>query len=193
MRRILVIANQTLGGAHLLEAVQDCVRDGDSEFYVLVPATPVADQVLQLEGDAESIASRRLEACLAGLRARGIAATGTVGDADALHAAQDLLAHEHFDEIIVSTLPVGLSRWLGSGLAQRLARSTELPVRSITAGGGDLPARVGDTIVVALGTTRDERRGTVLEVRGDPLRPHYVIGWESGRSSLYFPDQDPGE
>src|SRR5438128_1221462 len=135
MRRYLVVANQTLAGHHLLEHVRQCLAAGPSWFFVLVPATPIQTQFVPGEGDAEVLARRRLEGALARFRAEGASTVGAVGDPSPLRAITDALRQESFDEIVLSTLPPGTSRWLVEDLPTRLARATGLPVTHLVAEG----------------------------------------------------------
>jgi hypothetical protein len=187
MRRYLVVANQTLGGEHLLRTVGECVAQGACRFHLLVPATAVSHQLLWVEGDAEEVASRRLDAGLVCLRAQGVTVMGEVGDADPLEAVQEVLGREEIDEIIVSTLPTGLSRWVGQDLPGRLARSTGLRVRHVVGSFEAVRARVGDQIVVERPYTQGLRKGRVLEVGADATRPHYLVAWQDGQVSTFFP------
>jgi GABA permease len=135
MRRFLVVANQTLAGRHLLEHVRQHLAAGPSWFFVLVPATPIEMQLLSGLGEAHVLARRRLEGALARFRAEGATAVGAVGDPDPLRAITELLRHETFDEIILSTLPPGTSRWLLDDLPTRVARATRLPVSHLVGEG----------------------------------------------------------
>jgi hypothetical protein len=140
MRRYLVVANQTLGGEHLAEEVRQCLQAGPGRFHVLVPATPPQGHALWTEGEAHSVAEARLERALADFRAMGAEADGEVGDANPLQAVADVLGREEFDEIILSTLPPGPSRWLKQDLPHRLERFG-LPVRHIVAEHASVSAR----------------------------------------------------
>jgi hypothetical protein len=138
MRRCLIIANQTLGGAQLVAAVQERIAREAHEFYVVVPATPLRDQELGVgsrPGSAPSpqerayaLARQRLDRAVRQIADLGGTADGEVGDADAFEAAR--LAADGFaaDEVIVSTLPLGMSRWLRGNLPARIERALDLPV-----------------------------------------------------------------
>ena len=131
MRRYLVVANQTLGGGHLLSLVRE-LAEKPSTFHVVVPATPPADH-LWTEAEASALARRRLEIALERFRQLGIEVTGEVGDGRPLQAIDDVLAREPFDEIVLSTLPPRLSRWLRLDLIHRVEAAYELPVRHVIA------------------------------------------------------------
>jgi hypothetical protein len=132
-RRYLVIANQTLGGKHLLQKIQECIAGGPARFHVVVPATPSGEHLTWTEGEAQAIAQRRLDRALESFRDRGAEADGQVGDANPLLAIQDALRREEFDEIILSTLPPGASRWLKLDLLHRVERSFDVPVTHVVA------------------------------------------------------------
>jgi hypothetical protein len=126
MRRYLLVANQTLGGDHLIRAVRERLRKGPSEFWVLVPAArPVnrsdADDYGWTES-GERLAQQRLDVELQRLREAGAKADGEVGDANPYKAVSRTLADHKFDEIILSTLPRARSRWLRQDLPRRLQR-----------------------------------------------------------------------
>ena len=131
MRRYLVVANQTLGGEHLLQEVRKRLASEACDFYVLVPATAPKDQATWTEGQAASIAQERLEAALARFRELGAEADGEVGDADPLLAIGDVSRERPFDEVILSTLPAGISRWLGLDLPSRVEKSFGVPITHV--------------------------------------------------------------
>jgi hypothetical protein len=145
MSRVLIVANQTLGGEDLLEFVRDRIAAGPPEFTLLVPATPRAHRnqdtrvpginvPLDTEDDDYAEARRRLDQGLDALHSLGATAEGSVGDPDPLKAVQEVLARRPCDEIILSTLPSGVSRWLGQDLPHKLERKFHLPVTVVTAG-----------------------------------------------------------
>jgi hypothetical protein len=84
---------------------------------------------------ATLISESRLHQALTQLRAEGLDARGDLGDAEPLTAIEDALAVEQFDEIIISTLPSGISHWLGMDLPSRAERKFKLPVTTVTAHG----------------------------------------------------------
>jgi hypothetical protein len=133
MRHFLIVGNQTLGSEQLRAAVRERLAAGPCRFHVVVPATPPRDHFVWSEGEATTVARRRLDEALAWLDAEGAITTGTVGDASPALAVADVAEREYFDEIIVSTLPSGLSRWIGQDLPHRLARRTGLPVCHVVA------------------------------------------------------------
>jgi hypothetical protein len=128
MRRYLVVANQTLGGEHLIERVRECLAAEPCRFHVVVPATPPQDHASWTEGEAVSIAQGRLERALERFRELGAEADGEVGDANPLLAVEDVLLREDVDEIILSTRPPGPSRWLKRDLPTRMRERLGVPV-----------------------------------------------------------------
>lgn len=116
MRRYLVVANQTLGGEHLLERVRECLAEGECSFHVLVPATFTHEHAFHSEGEARAGARCRLETALARFREAGATADGEIGGINPLYSIEDVLRRGEFDEIILSTLPPGPSRWLRQDL-----------------------------------------------------------------------------
>lgn len=152
MARCLIVANQTLGGEELDHSVLDRI-ERDSKFYIVVPMTPVEyeaatwtrgfpvgeaatpDQVRETMEKFETRrrAQSRLDQMIEKIRAVGGQAEGELGDPDPLEAARDVLRRQSFDEVIVSTLPSGLSRWLKLDLPNRVARITDVPVTTVEA------------------------------------------------------------
>lgn len=133
MRRYLVVANQTLAGRHLLDEVRGRMGRGSCCFHIVVPATPPHLHLTWTEGEARAIAKERLDQALFELRDLGCEVTGEVGNERPLDAILDAVRRQPFDEIILSTLPVGPSRWLGQDLPHRAQRATGLPVTHLVA------------------------------------------------------------
>jgi GABA permease len=147
MRRYLVVANQTLGGDELVRVIKEIMAAGPSEFYVVVPATPVEHLVptfvppMPVMGgpvklppspqEGRQLAEAKLRAALEQFKAAGVTADGEVGDPDPVRAVDEILATQQFDEIIVSTLPHRLSHWLRQDLPQRLEHKFHLPVTHV--------------------------------------------------------------
>ncbi len=128
MRRCLVVANQTLGGAHLRDVVTERMAQGPCTFHIVVPATAPEEHATYTEGEAQEVAQERLDRAMGWFRGLGAEVGGEVGDARPMLAIGDAMIEREFDEIIVSTLPAGVSRWLKQDLVSRIRRKTELPV-----------------------------------------------------------------
>ena len=114
MRSYLVVANQTLASPTLAAAVAERLAAGEASFYVVVPATPVSHGLTWDEAEARDAAEGRLDQVLARLRDLGATASGEIGSSDPVAAARDALREHPVDEILLSTLPLGISRWLAS-------------------------------------------------------------------------------
>lgn len=134
MRRYLIVANQTLGGDHLLEQLVKRLESGPSAFHILVPATFSHEHAFHTEGEAKAIAQRRLDAAEVRFSELGATVTGEVGDINPLYAIEDVLRSYEFDEIILSTLPARVSKWLRLDLPHK-CNGLGLPVTTITAKG----------------------------------------------------------
>jgi hypothetical protein len=130
MRHYLVVANQTLGGEHLAGEIRTRMADGPARFHLLVPASPPT-HATWTEGEANANAEERLQAALERFRDVGADVIGGVGDPDPMQAITDVLRERTFDEIILSTLPAGASRWLRADLLHRIQRHTEIPVTHV--------------------------------------------------------------
>lgn len=132
MTRYLVVANQTLGGEHLLaEMRRRSDADPGASFHLLVPATPPDLFTFRTEGGALAVAEQRLQRAMRLLDTLGVELTGEVGDQEPLGAISDALREADYDAIILSTLPVGVSRWLGMDLPSRVERSVSVPVTHV--------------------------------------------------------------
>jgi hypothetical protein len=153
MHRYLVVANQTLGGQQLLDAIRDRMARGPAEFWILAPATPtthlttdfgalsgafpvdpnVLPNAADVRDEGIAVAKSNLDAELSRLREIGATADGAVGDSNPLVAIEKAIAHRQFDEIILSTLPPGISHWLALDLPHRVRRKFDVPLTVITA------------------------------------------------------------
>lgn len=154
MGRYLIVANQTLGGEELEERVQARIDGGHGRFHVLVPmiepeqeadAWVPADPafgisgVLNGSGEATEVArersQHRLNRMLDKIRSLGGDAEGEVVGPDPLTAVEHAVENGTYSEVIVSTLPAGISRWVKMDLPSRIARRVEVPVTTVEAGG----------------------------------------------------------
>lgn len=129
MRRYLVVANQTLLGDQLLGRIAERMAAGPCQFYVVVPATHAPGRAVWTEGHDRVVAGGRLQEALERFRSLGAEVEGEVGDAHPIDAIRDVMLHaQPFDEIILSTLPPGASRWLRQDLPHRIQRTFEIPL-----------------------------------------------------------------
>jgi hypothetical protein len=130
MRRYLVVSNQTLGGAALAAKIRTALEEGPSEFHIVVPAT-APSHFAWTEGEARAVAQERLDAALSWFATIGATATGEVADEHPLYAMRDALREQPADEIIISTLPPGMSRWLRQDLPRKARKEFGLPVTHV--------------------------------------------------------------
>jgi hypothetical protein len=131
VKEVLVVANRTLGGARLLDAVRARAAAEATRFRLVVPQSkPSAGLVIYDEAVRES-AQVRIDLALSAVAAEGIEATGEVGDGDPFLATMDAVAERRPDEIIVSTHPAPHSGWLRRDLIERIQNASGLPVEHI--------------------------------------------------------------
>jgi hypothetical protein len=133
-KRVLVVANRTSESPELLHALEQRSAEGPVELTLVVPATAHGLAWAADPDSARPDAEVHLERALATMQRAGLpVADGRVGDPDPLAAVEDAFNMERYDEIFVSTLPGGISRWLKLDLPSRVERATGLPVRHVIA------------------------------------------------------------
>jgi hypothetical protein len=134
MNRILVVANRTLCEQHLLDELNRRKHDGPIEVHLLVPASHPAGA--WTDAQSEEGARQRLDQMLDIMAIAGIRAEGEIGDASPVIAVLDLQRRgglDGIDDVIVSTLPAGTSRWLAGNVIRRIRSATGLPVTHVVA------------------------------------------------------------
>jgi hypothetical protein len=134
--RILVVANRTAATPGLIAAVRERAAKGPATFTLLVPNTARGlHKLVDPEDQGQSEAEQTLELALPLLEeAAGGPVEGMVGDPEPLAAIQDAIHLHGFDEIIISTLPTRVSKWLKLDLPHKAA-GLGLPVTTVTATG----------------------------------------------------------
>jgi hypothetical protein len=132
--RVLVVAHRTAATPPLLRAVRDRAARGPCTFTLLVPNTAHGlHRVTDPEDQADDEAQAVLELALPLLEdAAGGHVEGMVGDPEPLNAIQDAVNLRGFDEIIISTLPARVSRWLKLDLPHKI-EGLGLPVTTVIA------------------------------------------------------------
>jgi hypothetical protein len=133
MPSYLVVGNQTLDSPSLAAAISERIHQGPATFHVVVPAIPAQKGLTWNEEEARHAAGERLAQMLTRLQGLGADATGEVGAPDPIEAVEDALRARPVDEILLSTLPAGISRWLGQDVPTRLKGSVLVPVVVVTA------------------------------------------------------------
>jgi membrane protein implicated in regulation of membrane protease activity len=131
-RRILVIANETVGGNTLRSAILDRSRDVREEVLVVTPAlnSPLRHWVSDDDG-ARAAAQQRLEKSISQLAEAGVEARGEIGDGDPLQAIEDALRTFGADEIIISTHPEGRSNWLEREVVENARERFTVPIKHV--------------------------------------------------------------
>ena len=142
--RILLVANRTLAGDDLTTVIRERVAAGATTLWIVAPATPATDPMapgamsvgaprLAPERSGAELAESRLRDATYRFRDLGIPVGGEVSDKDAFSAVSDVLSRGEFDEVVVSTLPTGVSHWLRMDLPSRIHRTFGIPVTTVTA------------------------------------------------------------
>jgi GABA permease len=138
-RRVLIVANETVGAQELMAEIRRFSSDTDAEFFVCVPANPVDTGQAERNGPVwmweatVRAAQERLDGTLAGLRSKGLRVDGALGDFRPLVALDHAVQEFQPDGIVISTHPEGRSLWLRHDLVARARASYDVPVRHIVA------------------------------------------------------------
>jgi phosphopantetheine adenylyltransferase len=160
-RHVLVIANETVAGRSLIEAIQRRRKEGPVRVTVITPVNQPREGYVVYEDTRRAAAGRRLEHTLGALRAEGIPASGLVVETDPVAATRDALAQLEPppDEIIVSTHPLQRSGWLRRNVVDRIESAAGgLPVEHVVVDLEREPGAEANVLVIANET-----------VVGDPL------------------------
>jgi hypothetical protein len=131
-RRVLVVANETVGGEELIAAIGERALAGRTQFLVVCPALSSRLKTWTSDEDEGRVAAQeRLDATLARLESVGVSARGQVGDLDPLLAIEDAVRVFHPDEIVISTHPEGRSNWLERGVVAAAREEFDVPVTHV--------------------------------------------------------------
>ena len=175
MAEVLVLANETIGGKNLLDAVRERAAQGDARFHVVVPLTrPKHGNVIYDEAVRDS-AQVRVDLALAFMREEGISGRGEVGDGDPLNAAHDVIADRGISEIIVSTLPESTSGWMRRDLIEALENDTGLPVKHVVVDLEEEGLPFDVTLVVANQTAASPELVSLLKQRAEEGPRRFII------------------
>ena len=151
-RRILVIANQTVTSAALIQELRDRAVRGPVLIHLVVPAlNSRLRHWLSDCDDAVSAARRRAADALVALESQGLTVSAEVGDSVPLLAIEDALSQFAADEILISTLPPAQSHWLEQDLVDRTRRRFGVPVSHVIAASatGDADTALGSRLAAA--------------------------------------------
>jgi len=131
--RLLVVANETVGGEALLDEIRDRCRNRDSEILVVTPAL-ASSRAAHWASDVDEameLARQRMELSLIAIGELGLKAKGEIGDSDPNMAIEDALRVFPADEIVISTHPPERSRWLEHGVVDRAREQIGLPISHV--------------------------------------------------------------
>ena len=131
--RLLVVANETVGGAQLLDEIRDRCRGRDSELLVVTPAL-ASSRAAHWASDVDEaieLARQRMELSLIAIGELGLKVKGEIGDSDPNMAIEDALRVFAADEIVISTHPPERSRWLEHGVVDRAREQIDLPISHV--------------------------------------------------------------
>ena len=131
-RRVLVVANETVGGDELVSAISTLALTQMTSFLVVCPALNSRLETWTSDEDqARAAAQERLGATLERLGSVGIEARGEIGDSDPLVAVEDAVRTFRPDEIVISTHPPGKSNWLERGIVDSVRVRFDVPVTHV--------------------------------------------------------------
>lgn len=131
--RLLVVANQTVGGEALLDEIRRRCQGRDCEILVITPAlvgSRAAHWASEVD-EAMELARQRMELSLIAIDELGLKARGDVGDSDPNVAIEDALRTFPADEIVISTHPPDRSRWLEHGVVKQAREQIDLPITHV--------------------------------------------------------------
>src|SRR3954452_6672370 len=131
--RLLVVANETVGGEALLDEIRDRCRGRESEILVITPAL-ASSRAAHWASDVDEaieLARQRMELSLIAIGELGLKAKGEIGDSDPNMAIEDALRVFSADEIVISTHPPERSRWLEHGVVDRAREQIDLPISHV--------------------------------------------------------------
>ena len=192
MKRVLVVANETVAGRPLIEAVKRAAQGDTVDVHVICPQNQPKHGYVIHDSMVRDAAENRLKITLALLREAGIEADGEVMDPDPYAAVMDALGDQDYDEIIISTHPETRSGWLRQGLVDRVQRAARRPVEHVVV---DLDAERNDvkrTLVVANQTVSSRPLLEALKRKAkDEPRRYIVIAPQA--DSQEAEDVDPHE
>jgi hypothetical protein len=180
-RRILVLANETVGSRPLVDALRWRAAIAPVRVTVICPASRQAKGFVVYEEAQLAAARVRLERTLGALQELGVPADGYVVAADPVAAARDAVALLRPDEIIVSTHRPRASRWLRAGVVERIRRETGVPVEHVLPGDGDDD---GGASVLVVADAAAEPDALVVPITARARR-------SPARFLIVFPQDDP--
>jgi biopolymer transport protein ExbD len=173
--RLLVVANETVVGKPLIDAVRARAAKGPIEVHVICPQNAPRSGWVQYAEEGRWAAENRLKATLARLSEAGIQATGELMDPDPYTAIMDALGQADYDEIIISTHPETRSGWLRRDLVERVRQATRRPVQHVVVDHADPGEQVRATLVVANQTIENTQLFDALKKRAAAGAHRFVV------------------
>ncbi|MFL5896645.1 MAG: universal stress protein [Thermoleophilaceae bacterium] len=173
--RLLVVANETVVGKPLIDAVRARAAKGPVQVHVICPQNMPRAGWVQYADEGRGAAENRLKATLARLNEAGIQADGELMDPDPYTAVMDALGQADYDEIIVSTHPETRSGWLRRDLVQRVKQATRRPVEHVVVEQGDTGDRAKETLVVANQTVETDQLFDALKRKAAEGPRRFVV------------------
>jgi hypothetical protein len=176
MPHIVVVANQTIAGAKLLDLVRERAKQDDTSFTLVVPMTKPRSGYVIYDDAVRDSAQVRLDLTLSYLRGEDVVANGELGDEDPFTATLDAIDEYHPDEVIISTLPHSSSGWLRRDLIERIQDAANAPVTHVISDmdADGLPFDV--TLVVANVTAgRGHLRARMKEIAAEPGDMLFIV------------------
>ena len=130
--RILVVANETVGGPELLAQIREHAGSRRAKVLIVSPALNSALKTWTSDEDAaREAAQARLNASLISMRSTGLDVDGEIGDSDPVQAIEDAMRTFQPDELVISTHPEGRSQWLERGVVERARERFALPLTHV--------------------------------------------------------------
>jgi hypothetical protein len=187
MKTILVVANETLGGAPLLERIRQHAAEDDVRVVICVPRTRPRHGNIIYDEAVYDAAQVRIDLARSVLREEGIDSVGEPGDPDPYTATMDAIAEHEPDIVVISTLPATSSGWLRRDLIERVADATDAKVEHVVA---DIEAEgvpFDVTLVVANRTAASPQLHELLKGKaaGDKRRLFIVVVPQQGGEGLH--------
>src|SRR3954452_22501127 len=131
MANVLVLANETIGGKNLLDAIVARHEQGEARFFIVVPRTRPKYGNVVYDDAVRSSAQVRVDLAVAFGEQKGIDPVGDVGDEDPFNAAMDAIGEYRIDEVILSTHPTTSSGWMRRDLPERIREGAGVPVKHV--------------------------------------------------------------
>src|SRR4051795_59032 len=180
--KLLVVANETVVGKPLIDAVKARAEKGSVQVHVICPQNQPRAGWVGYGEEARWASENRLKATLARLSEAGIHADGAIEDPDPYTAIMDELGRADYDEIIISTHPETRSGWLRRDLIERVKQATRRPVEHVVVDDPSDDSRQ-ETPVVANQTVEDEHLLDLLKSRSADGRHRFVLIMPQGDGS----------